>query len=432
MLSRQPLERLCICAGGWEVLREGWGPPHDFWDDLPSLRELFIYQHPIPIVKLKTPNLVHLAIELAEYQQTVTLQAVFDMLRGCPLLQTFLLSHSDVFPQDTAPGHASVCLPHLHSIELGEQEVHSGLVTSLQFHQNITVGFRMIPQDHLYDDPPPTLIAAIQHVSRRIDIRSIALTTPISAFDSGLLIRFEGPGGSLEITTNWRTSRRRKRHILLALERILSSPLPGIQNVTELHLVGYPSDDSEEFHHINAALQNVVSISFLCFDDHHMLRLLSQTHNSLPSFPRLERIMSLGRESGLERIASIRKKLGVPLKVLVLGQGPRSFEHSHLEDYTVLRGLVDDLRVGCPTEILEWGTGNEILNICSPIKVPVSPSRNFIVTNLTLQCRESLPMFARYLSLVALMFPGEAGGVRPISDCLRWALPCTSCSEARA
>ena len=71
-----------------------------------------------------------------------------------------------------------------------------------------------------------------------------------------------------------------------------------------------------------------------------------------------------------------RRDYGVPLKTLVVGRGPRRFEYEHLEDYTVLGELVGDLRIGCSTEVLEWGTENEILNIWSTAEFPdpVSPS----------------------------------------------------------
>jgi len=59
--------------------------------------------------------------------------------------------------------------------------------------------------------------------------------------------------------------------------------------------------------------------------------------------------------------AAKRRDCGIPLKTIIVGRGPSGFEYDRLEDYTELGQLVDDLRIGCPTEISEWETGNEIL-----------------------------------------------------------------------
>ena len=71
----------------------------------------------------------------------------------------------------------------------------------------------------------------------------------------------------------------------------------------------------------------------------------------------------------------------VPLKTIVIGRGLEEFEYEHLEDYSALEELVEDLRIGCPTEIVEWGTENEILNILSTSKTPgpVRPNWNLMV-----------------------------------------------------
>ena len=355
----------------------GEGPVHSIWNHLPSLRELLVYQNPTPIGRLGAPNIVHLAIERVVHQRAVTIQAVLDTLRGCPLLETLLFSHSGVISEASSPDHSSVSLPRLRSIELGEDEVHSGLITFLQLPQKIAVGFRMIQQKHLYNDTPPTLISSIQHVLERIDIRSITLAAPLTYLHTELLIHFEGLGGSFEITTDGKCFPARPRPALLAPGGILSVPLPGVENVKELHIVGRSFDSTQGSRHINAALRNIVSISFFHCDDSQVFKLLSQAYNSLPSFPYLERVMILGRGSKMEQVARRRKELGVPLKTIVLGQGSKGFEYNHPKDYTVLRGLVDDLRVGCPTEILEWGAENDVLITWSQTRVPVSPSGEF-------------------------------------------------------
>ena len=40
---------------------------------------------------------------------------------------------------------------------------------------------------------------------------------------------------------------------------------------------------------------------------------------------------------------------------------------------------MDDLRIGCPTEIVEWGTENEIFNVWSTVEAPDSVSANGIL-----------------------------------------------------
>ena len=99
--------------------------------------------------------------------------------------------------------------------------------------------------------------------------------------------------------------------------------------------------------------------------------------------------MVLGSESELRGIVETRRDLGVPLKTLVVGRLPESivydlenyteleeFEYDLLEDYTELEEFVEDLRAEYPAEVLDWGTGNEILNVWSTggIPGPVSPN----------------------------------------------------------
>ena len=359
---------MCAASG---CGRAGEAPAHSIWDHLPSVRELLVSCNTIQIGKLNAPNLVHLALERTGRRQTpVTVRAVLDMLCECPLLETFLLSNSGLPPEDSS-GYPPVCLPRLRSIELGEDEVHSGLVTSLEFSRNIVAGFRTIANERIYTDDLSALITPIQHILGRIDSRSITLAASPDHSYPEILINFEGPGGSLEITTEGKYSEQ--PHVLLALERMRFFPLPGIENVTELHIVGCSFDRSETFRRVNAAMQNLVCISFFHCDESQVYRLLTRTHNLLPPFPRLECIMVLGHESTLEHMARRRMNMGIPIKTLVLGRGCKGFWYTPLKDYTVLRGLVGDLRAGCPTEILKWGTWNDILQIWSPTAVPVSP-----------------------------------------------------------
>ena len=229
----------------------------------------------------------------------------------------------------------------------------------------------MITNERIYANDFRAIPNPIQHILGRIDSRCITLATSPGHLHPEIFIRFEGPGGSLEITTHGKYSAQ--PHVLLVLERMLFFPLPGIENVTELHIVGCSFDRSQTFRLVNVTMRNIVCISFFHCDESQVYRLLTKTHDSLPPFPRLERIMVFGNESKLEPMARRRRELGVPIKTLVLGRECRGFRFTPLKDYTDLGELVGHLLAGCPTELLEWGTGNDILQIWSPTKVPVSP-----------------------------------------------------------
>jgi len=99
-------------------------------------------------------------------------------------------------------------------------------------------------------------------------------------------------------------------------------------------------------------MPDLVSISFRC-EGHSLLGLLTSINSSSPPFPYLECIVILGPGSGLREIAKRRRDCGIPLKTIIVARGPSGFEHDRLEDYTELGQLVDDLRIGCPIEILE-------------------------------------------------------------------------------
>ena len=85
--------------------------------------------------------------------------------------------------------------------------------------------------------------------------------------------------------------------------------------------------------------------------------------------------MVLGNESRLEEMAKNRRDVGVPLKTLVLGRDP-GFNYDHLEDYSALKELVGDLRVGCPVAIVEWGAGRRIVDVWSTANAPGPVSSN--------------------------------------------------------
>ena len=212
----------------------------------------------------------------------------------------------------------------------------------------------------------------MQHV---IDIRCITLAvgSPGPHGEVGLLVRLEGLCGSLEITVCSPGTEAKILDVFFGPRGVLSSHSPRIEDVRELHIVGCFFGGGQDSHHIHTAMPNLVSISFFRCDGPHVFGLLDPTDPSSPPFPHLEHIMVFGSELGLIGMVKARTRHGVPLKTLVVGQGPGGFEYEHLRD---LGELVGDLNVGCPVEILEWGTENEILNIWSTDETPgpVSPT----------------------------------------------------------
>ena len=370
--SRPSVERLHIYSKrvtGWRIQGQ---TAHEIWRDFPLLRELFVCRYTIPIHRFTAPNLIHLALEHTGYRQNIMVQSVLDMLRNCPLLETLLIADSGIRQDPTGRDHSPVPLPHLRSIKLSADEVRSGLETYLQFPRHVAAGFRMLSMidPDARGDAPLTAIVAIRHMLRRIDIHYITLAVPSDPrCPLELLIRFEGLQGSLE-TTVYCVDHPRLLDFLFGSGGVLSSLSQRIENVKELHIVGCSFDDDQELEHISTAMPNLASISFFDCEGPHVFGLLIPTDPLSPPFPHLERVMVLGSELGLGGMAETRRNCGVPLKTVVIGRGPSRSEYGHQEDYVALGEFVGDLRVGCPTEIVEWGTENEILNTWSTIKVP--------------------------------------------------------------
>ena len=253
-------------------------------------------------------------------------------------------------------------------------------MTHLQFPPNVAVGFRELITHSICGEIAPSVMATTQHVLRSVNICRITLAAPPSPHQHLYLVRFEGPGGSLEITI-FSADHGQLEDIFFGQGGVLFSHSPRIENVRELHVVGCPFDDNQRLDHISAAMPNLVSISFFNYFGCYMFGSLltpTPTDPSSPPFPQLESIMVLGQKSGLTEMVKARRDFGVPLKAVVIGRGFEVFEYDHREDYSALEGLVDDLRIGCPTEIVEWGTENEILNIWSVSEAlgPVSPNVN--------------------------------------------------------
>ena len=376
------LERLHICVQSlWgQVTQE---PTMDeVWKGLPSLRKLFVNRYSFPVDQLAAPNLIHLALDHAGHGQNVTVETILDMLRQFPLLETLLLAYSEILPTRTAHDHSQLCLPHLRSIEVGTHEIRCGLVTHLDFPKNITAGFRVMRLSDTLGDIPPAVTAAMQHVLGRIDIDRITLAMAPNLRAKGnmkLLVRLEGPQDSLEM--NIGSIRPAKLPALFGPHGVLFPHKSRFEDVKELHIINCSLDDIQELHPLTVAMPNVVSISFSNCSGTHMSELLAPSHPSSPPFPHLERVMVLGGESGLEGMARRRRELGVRLKALFIGPGPEPSRRGRRGDYTMLKGLVDELQVGCPVQTLEWGARNEIANVWSTVIAPgqVSPMRILVV-----------------------------------------------------
>ena len=341
----------------------------DSWQRFPSLRQLFVSRYSLPIDRLAAPNLTHLALECAGHKQNVTVQTILDMLRRSPLLQTLLISYpGDLRP--TAPhGHSPVRLPHLRSIEVGVREVRSGLIAHLDFPPNITAGFRTMQMSDVCGNIPPAVLATVEHVLGRIDIHRVILAAAKNSRGKmEHLVQLEGAQGSLEI--NAFCTDPETLPALFGPEGVLFPHRSRIENVRELQIIDCCLSDSQELYLLNLAMPNVVSISISSFAYSGPFKLLAPSDPSFLPFPRLERVMVFGSELGLEEMARRRRDLGVRLKTLIVGRVLGGSEHGRLKDWTVLEGLVGDLRVGCPVQISEWGAENEIASIWATVMPP--------------------------------------------------------------
>jgi len=381
VLSRPSVERLHAYSDVTAAWRAEDQAAQEVWQDFLSLRELLVSRYSIPVGRLTAQHLAHLALEETGGYRIPNTQSILDMLRGCPLLETLLIIHTGVRQKPTH-NHFPVSLPHLRSIELSLLEVHSELITHLQLPKNITAGFRMLFSTDVSYDIPLEFVTAAQHVLNRVDIRCITLAVPLCPQGRmQLLVRFEGLQGSLEMTIYGENTYAGLWDVFFGPRGMLFSHSPRIENVRELHIVGCSFWGGRMMDHISAAMPSVVSISFFHCDGHHVFGLLTPTNHLSPPFPHLERVMVLGPESELIGMAKARRDHGVPLKTLVVGRGARGFEYDHLEEYVALRKLVGVLRVGCPTRVLEWGAGNEILKVWSTAGVPgpVSPNEKLLL-----------------------------------------------------
>ena len=387
-LSSSSVERLHVYSEQSTVRGTIYQGVPQIGQDFPSLHELFVSRNFVPVDKLITPNLVHLALEHTADVHTVKLQSILDMLRGCPLLETLLLDYSVLTVLGLDRGCSPVRLPKLRTIEVGGSEVQSGLITYLRFAPNVQVGFRTIRTDDLCGNIPRMVQDSVQNVLTKVGVRRIILASAKHSMGHILLrIRFEGLQGSLEMTTRAIHNPAQPQDILLGPRGVIPSYSSHTENATELQVVGCFFHTDRGLDRVNAAMPNINTISFSGCGGPHVYKLLTSGNASSPPFPCLERVMVFGPESGLEKMARGRRDLGVPLKTLVIGRGHGDLKYTPLGDYTTLRELVGDLRTGCPVETLGWETGNEILSRWTTISDSVMVS---LVRNVTVLCLTTL------------------------------------------
>ena len=131
--SRPSVEQLLLYTADLEGRAHLDRAVPGMWQGFTVLRGLFVMLHSVPIRRLTGPNLVHLALECTGSQQDITVESILDVLRGFPLLGTLLLGYADYIPQVAIHTFSPVRLSHLRSLEVGSCEVHSGLITHLDF-----------------------------------------------------------------------------------------------------------------------------------------------------------------------------------------------------------------------------------------------------------------------------------------------------------
>ena len=235
---------------------------HEIWQDLPSLRELFLCQYTIPIDRLVAPNPIHIGLEQGEHSATV--KSTLGMLRGCPLLETLLIVHSNDYTDQTRD----------HSrLSSASPQRRAGYVRGLfwvdnppSVSPNVAVGFRMPFSSYIYGEITPSVMATIQHVLKRIDIRWITPGAPPDPQESICLVRFEGPGGSLEIIT-CRVDRAQLQSVPFRLASRTRGSYISSDALSTIKLQGLD--------HISAAMPNLVSISFFDCQWFHTFRSLT-------------------------------------------------------------------------------------------------------------------------------------------------------------
>ena len=155
---------------------------------------------------------------------------------------------------------------------------------------------------------------------------------------------------------------------------MLFSPLPGVENAMELHIVGSIFDSSQKFNR-KTAMQNLASISFFDCDESTSAQIAHPNVRFVASIP------TSGTCYGFRARITSRTYREKKEEAGRTAQNPCTWTWAqrlrfqvHLsEGLHCPKSLVDDLRVGCHVEIFLWGSGNDILRLWRPNLFPVSP-----------------------------------------------------------
>ena len=323
------------------------GPPEritvDIRGEFRSLRRLLVSGFILPIDHIKAPNLIHLALETTEPGLEYTAHSVLDMLRGCPQLETVLVNCL-VKPTRIQQSYPPITLPNLRSIELGDRETQAGLILPLRFPPATPVGFREMSV--LAD---PTVRESIQHVLAAVDIQSVTLAQFDDTVDGklarrdvgdyGELVRYEGPKGSLEITTH-------EAFNLYQLRKLLLSHSPKLDNVKTLRIMDFDMHDDihKIFTSTVSAMNNLISISFVSYP---LFPEPLVPKGGLPVLlPHLKHISGLRPESQLVELARARRGKGVPLNALDVDGSPEDGETAFIRELQELVEVVKVWRCG--------------------------------------------------------------------------------------
>ena len=326
---------------------EDYGPPEritvDIRGEFKSLRRLLVSGFTLPIDHIEAPNLIHLALETSYPGSEYTANSILDMLRGCPQLETVLLNCL-VNPTRIQQSYPPITLPNLRSVELGYQEIWAGLVIPLRFPPAVAVAFRgmCVAADHMVRE-------SIQHVLAAIDIQSVTLARIVDGVYEELF-RYEGPNGSLEITTLEGFRSFGHRELLLSYSQKLD-------NVKTLRVMNFDIYHDETFAATMSAMNNLISISFVGCP--RFPRPLIPKDGLPVPLPHLKHISGLHPGNSLVELARARKGKGMPLSAVDVNGSPKDVETVYIQE---LREFVEVVKVWRCGRLPERWADNLVLN----------------------------------------------------------------------
>ena len=332
------------------------------------MRKLFVSGCLLPINRITATNLIHLSLEVFHFS-LITAQPVLDLLRGCLLLETVLINIiSKAGSRHALRSRNPVTLPKLHSIELGEFEVRSGLITHLRFPPGVAVGF----QDMAFNRATWPC-ESIQHVLATTNVESVTVShIRHSAYtgDDFYLLRFEGSEGTLEVTI----SGSGHRSSCDPGELLLSHSL-RLENVKTLRIMDCFGGDILE--RLGPVMPNLISTQFIGRNLPTSITALTPAMDGSPKFPHLKHIAGLSVGPRLVYLVRSRKQIGVPLSCLDVNDGADNWsvtEYCRREDalgyIAQLKEMVEDVKVWKCGYLPERWTNNAILDVWEEAGLP--------------------------------------------------------------